>query len=600
MADPGRLLNRQELLRAIWGDSAYRDPRAIDVHIRHLREKLEPEPEKPRYILTVRGAGYRLRGLCPAQCGTRAASSAATQHRAAGRLSSPPVRRRPRSSRSDRGRRVRNRGRHAGGRGADAARAARARLRDTPTRTRCVNEPQEATRSPSFAEAPVDCPSRPPARPKDAARRRQPDAADASLGGARQRRDRRLGRWQSPGPDGQGEVRPATRTCRGSRPAQRRRHVRRRGRRVQDASVPKFTLRHDRRGRVRARGAAVRWPGTISRTVLVVRKPIVEIPSAVTPCARRSCTPPWPGSRLTLILGIPLSAHDRPAPAPAARGRAPARRRGSRRRRGPRRPRPATRSATWPARFDQMQQRLQQQEEARRAFVSTASHELRTPLASLDGMLELLDDDLRSGDPDLADARSLLERARTQSRRLARLAADLLDLSRLDAQVQLRSEPVELGELSRAVLAEFELGTEERGIVSSLDDSVGQVWARGDPGCDRPDRPDPARQRGPRQPARAARSRSSSATATNVSLTRPRRGPRGAARGARADLRALPTRPSGQRARPGSASGWPSAGSWPSGWAASSCSSAPICAGATFTLRLPVARAQEEEPLAVL
>ena len=42
--------------------SAYRDPRAIDVHIRHLREKLEPEPEKPRYILTVRGAGYRLRG----------------------------------------------------------------------------------------------------------------------------------------------------------------------------------------------------------------------------------------------------------------------------------------------------------------------------------------------------------------------------------------------------------------------------------------------------------------------------------------------------------------------------------------------------------
>ena len=62
MTDPGRLLNRQALLRAIWGDSAYRDPRAIDVHIRHLREKLESEPEKPKYILTVRGAGYRLRG----------------------------------------------------------------------------------------------------------------------------------------------------------------------------------------------------------------------------------------------------------------------------------------------------------------------------------------------------------------------------------------------------------------------------------------------------------------------------------------------------------------------------------------------------------
>ncbi len=59
MSEPGRLLNRQELLRAIWGDSAYRDPRAIDVHIRHLREKLEERPEEPKLILTVRGAGYR-------------------------------------------------------------------------------------------------------------------------------------------------------------------------------------------------------------------------------------------------------------------------------------------------------------------------------------------------------------------------------------------------------------------------------------------------------------------------------------------------------------------------------------------------------------
>ncbi|HEY3760112.1 MAG TPA: response regulator transcription factor [Solirubrobacteraceae bacterium] len=61
MSEPGRLLNRQELLRAIWGDSAYRDPRAIDVHIRHLREKLEDRPDEPQLILTVRGAGYRFR-----------------------------------------------------------------------------------------------------------------------------------------------------------------------------------------------------------------------------------------------------------------------------------------------------------------------------------------------------------------------------------------------------------------------------------------------------------------------------------------------------------------------------------------------------------
>ena len=61
MAEPGRPFNRQELLRAIWGESAYRDPRAIDVHIRHLREKIEEQPDQPQLIQTVRGAGYRFR-----------------------------------------------------------------------------------------------------------------------------------------------------------------------------------------------------------------------------------------------------------------------------------------------------------------------------------------------------------------------------------------------------------------------------------------------------------------------------------------------------------------------------------------------------------
>ena len=60
MERPGQLFNREELLRAIWGDSAYRDPRGIDVHIRHLREKLERQPERPQLLITVRGVGYRL------------------------------------------------------------------------------------------------------------------------------------------------------------------------------------------------------------------------------------------------------------------------------------------------------------------------------------------------------------------------------------------------------------------------------------------------------------------------------------------------------------------------------------------------------------
>ena len=56
--NPGRVFSRTMLLERVWGDSSYRDPRTIDVHIRHLREKLEAEPKHPELILTVRGVGY--------------------------------------------------------------------------------------------------------------------------------------------------------------------------------------------------------------------------------------------------------------------------------------------------------------------------------------------------------------------------------------------------------------------------------------------------------------------------------------------------------------------------------------------------------------
>jgi two-component system, OmpR family, response regulator len=56
---PGRVLSRETLLEHVWGDSEYRDPRTVDVHIRHLREKLESEPKKPEFLFTVRGVGYR-------------------------------------------------------------------------------------------------------------------------------------------------------------------------------------------------------------------------------------------------------------------------------------------------------------------------------------------------------------------------------------------------------------------------------------------------------------------------------------------------------------------------------------------------------------
>jgi DNA-binding response OmpR family regulator len=58
---PGRVFTRTSLLERVWGDSSYRDPRTIDVHIRHLREKLESDPKDPEYLFTVRGVGYRFR-----------------------------------------------------------------------------------------------------------------------------------------------------------------------------------------------------------------------------------------------------------------------------------------------------------------------------------------------------------------------------------------------------------------------------------------------------------------------------------------------------------------------------------------------------------
>jgi DNA-binding response OmpR family regulator len=56
---PGRVFSRRMLLEALWSSADYRDPRTIDVHVRHLREKIERESRTPELILTVRGVGYR-------------------------------------------------------------------------------------------------------------------------------------------------------------------------------------------------------------------------------------------------------------------------------------------------------------------------------------------------------------------------------------------------------------------------------------------------------------------------------------------------------------------------------------------------------------
>jgi signal transduction histidine kinase len=128
--------------------------------------------------------------------------------------------------------------------------------------------------------------------------------------------------------------------------------------------------------------------------------------------------------------------------------------------------------------FGTMQRRLAAQEQARRTFVSTASHELRTPLTSLGLMLHGASEELAGTQPDLPEARDQLRRALGQTERLGKLAEELLDLSRLDAGVDLRAEPVELVELARSVLAEFEVGASRAELSAEA-----PTWVRADPGA---------------------------------------------------------------------------------------------------------------------
>ena len=58
----GRVFDRQTILSRIWGEDSYVDDRTVDVHVRWLREKLEPVPARPEMLLTVRGIGYKFKG----------------------------------------------------------------------------------------------------------------------------------------------------------------------------------------------------------------------------------------------------------------------------------------------------------------------------------------------------------------------------------------------------------------------------------------------------------------------------------------------------------------------------------------------------------
>ena len=110
--------------------------------------------------------------------------------------------------------------------------------------------------------------------------------------------------------------------------------------------------------------------------------------------------------------------------------------------------------------FERMRQRLENLDRARSEFIANASHELRTPLFSLGGFLELMADE----ELDEQTRREFLETMREQVDRLAKLATDLLDLSRLDAgRMNVEHEPVDLGEVAQVVAEEFRVVAEQQG-----------------------------------------------------------------------------------------------------------------------------------------
>lgn len=130
-----------------------------------------------------------------------------------------------------------------------------------------------------------------------------------------------------------------------------------------------------------------------------------------------------------------------------------------------------------------MHEAIGRQEAARRAFVATASHELRTPITSIQGNLELLAEDLDAGSLDTEDARRQVTGAQHQLQRLANLATELLDVSRLDAGVALRKEPVDVAEIARAVAAEFASRAVDRKVLLEVVEPRGAIWAAADPGA---------------------------------------------------------------------------------------------------------------------
>ncbi len=124
--------------------------------------------------------------------------------------------------------------------------------------------------------------------------------------------------------------------------------------------------------------------------------------------------------------------------------------------------------------LNEMRERLERLDDARKEFIANASHELRTPIFSLGGFVELLDEE----DPDPESRAEFVATMRQQIERLTKLTTDLLDLSKLDADaLEVRTEPVDLADLAERVAAEFAPALDRHGSVLEVDRERGVVAA---------------------------------------------------------------------------------------------------------------------------
>ena len=124
--------------------------------------------------------------------------------------------------------------------------------------------------------------------------------------------------------------------------------------------------------------------------------------------------------------------------------------------------------------LNEMRMRLERLDRARKEFIANASHELRTPIFSLGGFVELLAED----DPDPSSRAEFVATMRQQVDRLTKLATDLLDLSKLDADaLEVKAEPVDLAEVTESVAGEFTVALKRHGSVLDIERERGVVAA---------------------------------------------------------------------------------------------------------------------------